>query len=92
MTGWKAFVSTFLLVFVAELGDKTQVAGFSLAAENGMILSVFLGAALALICASLVAVLVGHRLALMLPKKLLKTISGLLFVGTGFFLLVRSLL
>ena len=85
------FISTFLLVFVAELGDKTQVASFSMAAESGKVASVFIGAALALICASLMAVFVGQRLAVLLPRKLLKVLSGLLFLGTGVFLLVRAL-
>ena len=85
------FLSTFLLVFIAELGDKTQIASFSMAAESGKAASVLIGATLALVCASLMAVFVGQRLAVMLPRRLLKVLSGLLFLGTGIFLLVRAL-
>ena len=85
------FFSTFLLVFLAELGDKTQIASFSMAAESGKVPSVIIGASLALISASLIAVLVGNRLALLIPKRILKALSGLLFIGTGIFLLVKNL-
>lgn len=92
MSGAAVFFSTFFLVFLAELGDKTQIAGFSMAAESGKVSSVIIGASLALISASLLAVLVGSRLALLVPKRLLKIVSGLLFIGTGVFLLVKNLI
>jgi putative Ca2+/H+ antiporter (TMEM165/GDT1 family) len=91
VSGASIFFSTFFLVFLAELGDKTQIASFSMAAESGKIASVIIGASIALISASLIAVLIGNRLALLVPKKVLKIISGLLFIGTGIFLLVKSL-
>ena len=91
MTGAGLFLSTFFLVFLAELGDKTQIAGFSMAAESGKVVSVVIGASVALISASLIAVLIGNKIALLIPKKVLKTISGLLFIGTGIFLLVKNL-
>ncbi len=84
------FISTFFLVFIAELGDKTQIAAFSLAAKHGSMLPVLMGAALALITSTLLAVSAGHFLASKLPKNLLKTISGLLFLLTGIFLLLRA--
>jgi hypothetical protein len=45
MTRLKLFFSTFTVVFLAELGDKTQIESFSMAAENGSVLSVIIGAA-----------------------------------------------
>ena len=56
-------VSTFSTVFLAELGDKTQLATLLLSAESGQPWLVFGGAALALICSSLVGVLVGRWLS-----------------------------
>ena len=53
--------STFGTVFVAELGDKTQLATLLLSAQSGSPWLVFLGAALALICSSLVGVLLGQN-------------------------------
>ena len=52
--------STFTTVFVAELGDKTQLATLLLSAQSGSPVLVFIGAALALIASSLVGVLVGQ--------------------------------
>jgi putative Ca2+/H+ antiporter (TMEM165/GDT1 family) len=86
------FVSTFIVVFVAELGDKTQIAAFSLAAKHGDLLSVSIGAALALICSSLLAVLFGHRLANVLPERVLRIASGVVFVGTGVWLAISTFL
>ena len=88
MSRFKLFLSTFAIVFVAELGDKTQIASFSIAADRGNILSVIIGAGLALTAATLVAVLAGHLIARHVPKKALKIISGLLFLATGTVMLV----
>ena len=56
-------LTTFTTVFLAELGDKTQLATLLLSAQSGQPWVVFLGAALALISSSLVGVLVGRWLA-----------------------------
>lgn len=90
MSGAGLFFSTFFLVFLAEVGDKTQIASFSMAAESGKVVSVVIGASVALVSASLIAVLLGNKIALLVPKKVLKIISGLLFIGTGIFLLVKN--
>jgi putative Ca2+/H+ antiporter (TMEM165/GDT1 family) len=91
MNRLKLFVTTFVIVFLAELGDKTQIASFSLAAERGNILSVIIGAGLALTAATLVAVLAGHLIARFVPKKALKIVSGLLFLATGTVMLIGLL-
>jgi putative Ca2+/H+ antiporter (TMEM165/GDT1 family) len=88
MTRLKLFFSTFAIVFLAELGDKTQIASFSIAADKGNVLSVVIGAVLALTAATLVAVVAGHLIARLVPKKGLKIVSGLLFLATGTYLLV----
>ena len=68
--GFAAVVfSTFGTVFIAELGDKTQLATLLLSAQSGSPWLVFLGAALALICSSLVGVLLGQWLARTLPPR-----------------------
>ena len=64
-------LSTFTTVFLAELGDKTQLATLLLSAQSGQPWLVFSGAALALICSSLVGVLVGRWLStVMQPERL----------------------
>jgi putative Ca2+/H+ antiporter (TMEM165/GDT1 family) len=79
-------VSTFTTVFVAELGDKTQLATLLLSAQSGAPWRVFLGAATALIASSLVGVLVGRWLAQVLPPERLQLMAGVLMIGLGLWL------
>ncbi|CAK6695126.1 TMEM165/GDT1 family protein [Synechococcus sp. BA-124 BA4] len=79
-------VTTFTTVFLAELGDKTQLAALLLSAESGQPGVVFVGAALALICSSLVGVLLGRWLAAVLPAQRLERIAGVLMVSLGLWL------
>ena len=78
--------STFTTVFVAELGDKTQLATLLLSAQSGSPVLVFVGAALALISSSLVGVLVGQWLAKTLPPERLELMAGVLMVALGVWL------
>ena len=79
-------VTTFTTVFLAELGDKTQLATLLLSAQSGEPWLVFGGAALALICSSLVGVLVGRWLSKVMPPDRLEQMAGLLMVGLGLWL------
>ncbi|HJN35257.1 MAG: TMEM165/GDT1 family protein [Prochlorococcus sp.] len=79
-------VSTFTTVFLAELGDKTQLATLLLSAQSGQPWLVFAAAALALISSSLVGVLVGRWLARILPAERLERMAGILMVGLGLWL------
>lgn len=78
---------TFGLVFVAELGDKTQLATMLMAARTRSLLPVFLGAALALVLSALIGAIAGDTVARFVPMKTLQTIAGLGFVGIGLLLL-----
>ncbi|MAV12464.1 MAG: hypothetical protein CL861_03260 [Cyanobium sp. MED843] len=82
--------STFSTVFIAELGDKTQLATLLLSAQSGSPWLVFLGAALALICSSLVGVLLGQWLAQTLPPQRIESMAGVLMVGLGLWLGVQA--
>ena len=80
----KAFLVVFGTVFVAELGDKTQIATFLFASQKGVSrLIVFLGAALALTTTSLIAVILGDYMSKFLSPDLIKTIGGILFIILG---------
>jgi putative Ca2+/H+ antiporter (TMEM165/GDT1 family) len=79
-TGHGIFISALLLIFVAEFGDKTQLAVAALG-SNYPLLPVWLGATLALWLLTLLAVLIGQRLLTRLPLKRLHQLSGLLFIG-----------
>ena len=80
------FLATFSTVFLAELGDKTQLAALLLSAESGRPVIVFFGASLALICSSLVGVLLGRWLARFIPAQLLERLAGILMVALGLWL------
>jgi putative Ca2+/H+ antiporter (TMEM165/GDT1 family) len=88
---WKLFLSTFGAVFLAELGDKTQLATLSLAAGGRSRLMVFAGAALALCATSAIAVAVGAGLSRVVPAIWIRRGAGALFVVMGvLFLLGRE--
>jgi Ca2+/H+ antiporter, TMEM165/GDT1 family len=80
---WKLVGTTFLAVFVAELGDKTQLATLSFASSGQSRLSVFLGSALALVATSALAVLAGEALTRVVPPLLLQRVAGLSFLVIG---------
>lgn len=79
----KLLFSTFGLVFLAELGDKTQLATLSLAASGHSKLSVFAGSALALILTSAIAVVVGAGLTRVVPEVWIHRVAGVGFIVMG---------
>ena len=82
--GWGvAFASTAVTVFLAELGDKTQLAALLLSAQSGQPVVVFLGASLALISSSLVGVLLGRWLSTVMAPRQLERAAGILMVALG---------
>lgn len=80
---WRIFSSTFLTIFLAEMGDKTQLATLLMSAESHAPWVVFAGAAIALIATSLLGVLIGRWLAHRLSPKTLEMSAGalLLFIS-----------
>ena len=80
---WKLFASTFVSIFVAEIGDKTQLATLSLAASGASRWSVFAGSALALIAAAAIAVLAGEALSRAIPPVWLRRAAGVAFLVMG---------
>lgn len=81
--GLKVLLSTFALLFVAELGDKTQLAVISMTAKHRMPLYVFLGATAALAMVTLIGVLGGELLTRLIPEAILRKIAAVLFVAMG---------
>jgi len=80
---WKAFNSTLGLLFVAELGDKTQLAVLSLAGKHESPWTVLFGGALALISVTALGVIGGQGLCRIIPERVLLWISALAFVVMG---------
>jgi putative Ca2+/H+ antiporter (TMEM165/GDT1 family) len=83
MMDWKLLWSTFVLLFVAELGDKTQLAVICTSASSGCPRTVFLGATLALITVTLIGTLAGQVIARFVSPDLLRKGAGGLFALMG---------
>ena len=80
------FITTFTTIFIAELGDKTQVATLMLSAESGKPNIVFIGSSLALISSSLVGVLIGKWLSNKVSPNKFSLFTGLLMIIISIFL------
>jgi len=84
----RLFASTFGLIFLAELGDKTQLATLSLAASERSRLPVFMGAATALVVTSAIVVAAGDIVARYVPPIWIQRAAGVAFVAMGGLLLL----
>jgi len=88
---YKVLLTVFIAVFIAELGDKTQLATMLFAADREVSkLTVFAGASLALILASAIGVLAGGLIAQYISEKQLNYIAGIGFIGIGLWTLARA--
>lgn len=90
--GRKLFWRTFGLVFIAEAGDKTQLAVVALAASFAAPLEVFIGAVVAFALITAGAAWLGSWLGDKLNKRVMGRIGAILFIGIGVFLLIETLL
>jgi Ca2+/H+ antiporter, TMEM165/GDT1 family len=84
---WKIFATAFITLFLAELGDKTQLAVITMTADTNSKISVFLGAALALVAVTLIGVLVGGALSQYIPTAWLQRIVAAAFIVIGVLML-----
>jgi len=82
--------TTFITVFLAEMGDKTQLTTITLSSTTNKPVAVFIGSSLALILATLLGALAGGSIANLVPAFILKLLSGLVFLILGLKLLVQS--
>ena len=80
---WKLVATTFGLLFVAELGDKTQLAVITLASERHSPWAVFLGATLALASVTLLGVLAGQVISRFVPVNILQKVAAVAFIVIG---------
>ena len=84
---WRIFFTTFGMVFLAELGDKTQLATMLMATQNESIWPVFFGSAAALVLSAFIGVLAGSFLVRYIPAHYLQTAAGVAFLLIGALLL-----
>ena len=82
--------TTFVTVFLAEMGDKTQLTTITLSSTTNKPLAVFIGSSIALILATLLGALAGGSIANLIPAFILKLLSGIVFLFIGINLLAQS--
>lgn len=91
---WKIFGTAFLTLFLAELGDKTQLAVITMTAKTDSklsVLSIFLGASLALVAVTALGVLFGGILTQYVPTEWLQRIVAVAFIAIGVLMLFGKL-
>ena len=85
---WKIFLSTFALIFLAELGDKTQLAAMARATTSASAKwTIFVAASSALVLSTLIAVLFGSVLTRFIPVRNLKIAAAIMFILFGVLIL-----
>ncbi len=87
---WKLGSTVFATVFLAEMGDKTQLAALLLTAKSGKPLQVFLAAAAALVLATALGASAGAWIGRLVPPEVLKRAAAALFVLLGVWMWVRE--
>jgi putative Ca2+/H+ antiporter (TMEM165/GDT1 family) len=87
----RLFAVVFGTIFIAELGDKTQLATLLYASEaDNPKLTVFVASALALVLTSAIGVLAGSAVSHYLNPKLVSSVAGLGFIAVGLWVLLRA--
>ena len=85
-------ITSFSTIFLAELGDKTQLATLMLSAQSGKPLIIFTGAAIALISTSLLGVLIGQWILNNLPRQKFTLVSGIIMLSLGLYLVTQGII
>ncbi|MDD4910519.1 MAG: TMEM165/GDT1 family protein [Candidatus Omnitrophica bacterium] len=80
---WRIFITAFVTIFLAELGDKTQLANLSLSVRSGSWMSVFLGSLTAFAAVTLITVCSGAALSRYIRPEYIKYAAASLFVIVG---------
>lgn len=81
---------TFMLIFLAELGDKTQLMSMTLAAQYRKPVWVFVGATAALAVVTLIGVIFGEAITRIVPAKRIHQLAGIVFVIFGAMMLLKK--
>lgn len=84
----RVMLTTFGVIFLAEMGDKTQLAAMTMAAETKKPWAVFIAASLALACVSAIGVMVGGTLGQFLPLIWIKRAAAIAFIVIGVLILI----
>jgi putative Ca2+/H+ antiporter (TMEM165/GDT1 family) len=85
---WRVFLTTFGVIFLAEMGDKTQLAAMTMAAQTKRPWTVLVGSALALTAVSAIGVIVGGVVGEYVPLIWVKRVAALSFIVIGVLILL----
>ncbi|WP_022853080.1 TMEM165/GDT1 family protein [Thermodesulfatator atlanticus] len=83
----KLFLTIFLTIFLAEIGDKTQLATLMFSAKNENRMLVFVAVATALVMATAISVIAGKFLETLIPLRYIRLAGGFLFIILGVLML-----
>ena len=84
---WRVIVTTFGVIFLAEMGDKTQLAAMTMAADTRKPWAVLIGASVALTCVSAIGVVIGGTLGHYVPMIWIKRAAAIAFIAIGVLIL-----
>jgi putative Ca2+/H+ antiporter (TMEM165/GDT1 family) len=86
----RVILTTFGIIFLAEMGDKTQLAAMTMSAQTKKPWAVFLGASLALAAVSALGVIVGATLGNYVPLEWVKRVAAVAFIVIGVLMLLNK--
>ena len=92
ISGRNAFLATLIAFFIAEIGDKTQIATIALAAAYANLFAVVAGTTTGMLLANVPVVLLGSSFAERLPMRMIHVVAAALFAALGVLFLVRAFL
>lgn len=87
----KVFIATFWAIFIAELADKTQLVGITMAARTGKPISVWLGSVSAYVIVTIISVLIGALLSKYIKPEIIRYSGGAIFIVIGVLILFNKI-
>lgn len=88
---WKIIISTFVTIFLAELGDKTQIASILMTSKTNKPVLVFIGTMLAFAVVTVIGVAVGSVITKFLPINFIKMGAAIAFIIVGILILLGKI-
>ncbi|RJQ36262.1 TMEM165/GDT1 family protein [Candidatus Microgenomates bacterium] len=88
---FRIFISTFFLIFLAELGDKTQLAALTLSAKEKTPLTIFAASMLAFLLSTTLAVLFGTFGSKLIPAGVIEKVAAIFFITVGFLIFFKKI-
>ncbi len=87
---WKTLFTTFGVLFLAEMGDKTQLAVINMTCSTSKYWAVFIGASAAMVAVTGLGVVFGDVLVRFVPQNIIHAVSGAIFIVIGILILLHK--